>query len=403
MPHNPKPPTEIVEPSAMSATASAADETTLSMLRTLVTRPCRAIVTCVTRRLGTFASLVLGLVAALVLVPAAPSSAAATMSVVSRDSNQEPQLLSTSSGRLTDVDVVTDGPAANVVVTFSGTGLSIDTPVVNLGTVNGSERATVEVTATTPGFHTLEIGVTSSDSGSVGTTLPLMWAPGTSAPGGDSLAGRNYGDVDLYEFAGNSYEDRQLLSFLDDDLAFIGNPAKGRPTCTSGSETARSGCVAYHYDKSTGIVQIGGAIGIRQGKAVHVEGIGRSDDSGGETYNLRDFVQLVSYPAPGKKFGLTWKWTYDNFPDGLTSVKLTLRKNGTFVLAAATDNKKPKVKHGSYALTAPGRLRLKGKFGVELHTFAVRSVAGVATPQKGAWLTFGTGKNADVVPLTRVP
>lgn len=356
-----------------------------------------------TRRLGAIVSLVLGLVAALVVVSAAPSSAAATMTVSTRDSHQQPQLLSTSSGRLTDIDVVTDGPAANVVVTLSGTGLTIETPVVNLGTVNGSERATVEVTATTPGFHTLDIEVTSSDSGSVGTTLPLMWAPGTSVPGDDSLAGRNYGDVDLYEFAGNSYEDRQLLSFLDDETAFIGNPAKGRPTCTSASETARRGCVAYHYDKGTGIVQIGGAIGIRQGKAVYVEGIGRSDDSGGETYNQREFVQLVSYPAPGKRYGITWKWTYDNVPDGLTSVKLTLRKNGTFVLAVAEDYKKPKVKKGTYALTAPGRLRLKGKFGVELHTFVVRSVSGVAAPQKGAWLTFGKGKNADVVPLTRVP
>ena len=33
IPHNPKPPTEIVAPSGMSATASAADETTLSMAR----------------------------------------------------------------------------------------------------------------------------------------------------------------------------------------------------------------------------------------------------------------------------------------------------------------------------------------------------------------------------------
>ena len=33
MPHSPNPPTEIVAPSGMSATASAADETTLSMAR----------------------------------------------------------------------------------------------------------------------------------------------------------------------------------------------------------------------------------------------------------------------------------------------------------------------------------------------------------------------------------
>ncbi len=35
MPHNPNPPTERVAPSGMSATASAAEETTLSMLGTL--------------------------------------------------------------------------------------------------------------------------------------------------------------------------------------------------------------------------------------------------------------------------------------------------------------------------------------------------------------------------------
>ena len=355
-----------------------------------------------TRRLAPALSLLVGLALVLVAAPllAGASSALATMTVTTRDDAADPQLLSTSFGRVTDVTINADG-ATDVTVTFSGTGLTVDTPVVNLGTVSGAKTTSVEVTATTGGFHTLNIQVASSNSSPVGASLPLMWAPGSPVVGSGDLTGRNYGNVDLYEFAGTSYEDRQLLSFLDAETAYIGNPAKGRPTCASASETKRTGCVAYHYDDATGVVQIGGAIGKIKGKSVYVEGIGRADDQGaGETFNQRTFTKRVGYPAPGKRYGATWSWRYDNYPDGLSFVKLTLRKNGTFELRTAELGEQAKLKTGTYALTAPGRLRLKGSFGTELHTLAVRAKSnGKADPAKGVWVTFGKGKNVTVVPL----
>ena len=60
-----------------------------------------------------------------------------------------------------------------MIVTFSGAGLSFDTPVVGLGTVSGDKRASVEVTADDAGFHTLNIQVTSSNSPPSIASLPV--------------------------------------------------------------------------------------------------------------------------------------------------------------------------------------------------------------------------------------
>jgi hypothetical protein len=346
----------------------------------------------------------LGLVVALVLVPAGPA-AAATMTVTTRDSAVNPQLVSTTAGRVFDVDVHTDSNATNVHVVFSGTGLTVDTPDVDLGNVNGSERASVEVTATSGGLHTLNIQVTSNNSSTVNTSLPFVWAPGgTPIPANGDLTGRNYGNVDLYTAnGGNSYEDRQMLSFLDGELAFIGPPSKGRPVCTSGSSVARKGCVTYRYDTATGLVQIGGAIGHVTPKRVYVEGIGIADDSDGELYNHRTFAQRIGYPSPGKTYAGSWHFSYSQFLDsGPALVKLTLNKNGTFSLkyGYGDDDGKVTTRTGTYALVAPGRLRLKGTFGSEIHTFAVRTTtAGKAKPAKGIWFTLGTGKHTEAVPM----
>lgn len=356
-----------------------------------------------TRRLGSLLALVLGIAAFLVVVPVGPSSAAATLTVKTRDDPAAPQLLTTSAGRITDVDLASVGTATGVTVTFSGAGLSIDTPVVAVGNVNGDKRVSVEVTATNAGFHTLNIHVTSTNSTSVDASLPYMYAPGGAPlPATGDLSGRNYGNVDLYVAnGGNSYEDRQILSFLDGATAFIGPPAKGRPTCKSASATKREGCVTYRYDTGTGLVQIGGAIGRVTPKSVYVEGIGISDDSDGELFNKRTFSQRIGYPSPGKKFAGSWKFSFSQFLEsGPTLVKLTLRKNGTFSLTSAYGTDKAKTKSGTYALTAPGRLRLKGKFGKEFHTFAVRTTTqGKAAPKKGIWFTLGKGKNIDAVPM----
>ena len=251
----------------------------------------------------------------------------------------------------------------------------------------------------------LTIQVTSTNSTAVSTSLPLMWAPGgTPIPATGALGG-NYGNVDLYTFAGTSFEDRQLLTFLDGDTAFIGNPAKGRPVCKKASSTSRKGCVSYRMDDATGLVQIGGVIGrvAANGLSIYTNGIGRADDSEGETFNERTFSQRFGYPGSGKRYGQTWKWTYDNVPEGISSVKLTLRKNGTFQLATGYDGEKPTVRKGTYRLTAPGRLVLKGRFGTETHSFGVRfGKFDTAEPTKGIWLTYGKGKHVDVFTLKAV-
>jgi hypothetical protein len=358
----------------------------------------------VTRRLGALLTLAL---AAVLLVPTSPSHALATMTVVTVDDPTYPQKLSTSVGRVTDIKVTADG-ATDVVVTFSGAGLSFNTPVVNLGTVSGEKRTTVDVKAVTAGFHTLDVQVTSSNSSTVSASLPYMWAPGgTPIPATGDLTGLYYGNVDGYSSTGGvSYQDRDLLTFLDGATAYVGNPPKGRPRCRTASATGLSGCVAYRYDTSTGLVQIGDAIGRVMPTSVYTNGIGTGDDSDGELFSERVFSERVDYPGVGKRYGGNWEFSYGQFMEtGPTFVRLSLRKNGRFELQTAFANGEAKTKRGTYALTAPGRLRLKGGFGTELHTLAVRTTnKGKAKPGKGIWLTLvkGKGTYVYVVPMKPV-
>lgn len=339
------------------------------------------------------------------LLPAAPSAAVPQMQLSPID-RLNPILLSMSEGRSTGVLVLTDEDVTGVTVTFSGAGLTFDPAVVDLGNIDAvdGKRAYTEITATTGGMHTVHVTMDANETGGYEFDI-FAWTPGGAPiPATGDLSGRHYGNVDLYTSnGGNSYEDRQMLSFLDDELAFIGPPGKGRPTCTTGSETKTKGCVRYRYDTANQIVQIGGAIGRAIPSSVAVEGIGRADDGEGELFNRRTFSQRIKYPGPGNTYGGSWRFSYSQFLDvGLATVKLTLTKKGTFTLryGYGDDDGKITTRTGTYSLTAPGRLRLQGKFGTELHTFALRTDKnGKVKPSQGIWFTFGQGKHVSAVPM----
>jgi hypothetical protein len=292
---------------------------------------------------------------------------------------------------------VTGGPATNVTVTVSGTGLTTPAPR-NFGAVSSQAVGSAAVTATTGGFHQLTFTVTADGAAPAGTTLNYVWAPTgalTVSPGAD-LQYTYFGTTGLYSENGTSYEDRSELLFLTQDIAYYGVPAAGLPKCKHGSITATSGCLTYAFDPASHLIQIGGAIGTVDKKGVHTIGLGITDYQDGEYFAHRDWTTQLQFPNTHNRYQGTWTWRYTNYcPDCFTFSSLTLRKDGTFVLV---DNwRKKRTITGRYDVSHLGRMRLTGKFGAEVHTFSVLlSKKGKPDPRLGVALGYGRHKHTDV-------
>lgn len=297
---------------------------------------------------------------------------------------------------------VTGGPANNVTVSATGTGLLTSAPQ-NLGTLNGQSHATMSVAATTGGFHQLTVTVTADGAAPVASTLKYVWAPTgalTVSPSQD-FQHTYFGTTGYSSENGTSFPDRAELLFLTQDTAFYGVPVGGLPTCKKASTTATEGCLKYAYDQTTGLVQVGGSIGYVDKSGIHTQGLGIADLQDGENYAHRDWSKQLQFPHAHNRYAGTWSWKYDNIPNTEpTFVTLTLRKNGTFTLLDNW-NKKRTIK-GHYEISHFGRMVLTGKFGHEVHSFAVfLTKAGKPAPQVGVALGFGTKKDHTVVFLTR--
>ena len=296
---------------------------------------------------------------------------------------------------------VAGGPASNVTVTASGPGL-VTPAAQNLGTLDGAGHTFLNISAATGGFHQLTVTVSADGATPVMSTLNYVWAPSgalTVSPSHD-LQYTYFGATGYSSENGTSFPDRAELLFLSQDTAFYGVPIGGLPKCKSGSTTATAGCLAYAYDKSTGLIQIGGSIGYVDKAGIHTQGLGIADLQDGENYAHRTWAKRLQFPNTHNRFRRTWSWRYDNYPNtSPTFVVLTLRKDGTFALS---DNwRKKRTIKGRYDISHFGRMVLTGRFGHEVHNFAVfLTKAGKPAPQVGVALGFGTKKEQTVVFLT---
>jgi hypothetical protein len=296
---------------------------------------------------------------------------------------------------------VAGGPANNVTVSASGPGLQLSAPQ-NIGTLTTDGHASLGISALTGGFHQLTVTVTADGATPVVSVLKYVWAPTgalTVSPSQD-FQFTYFGTTGFSSENGTSFPDRAELLFLTQDTAFYGVPTGGLPKCKKGSTTATSGCLKYAYDQGTGLIQIGGSIGYVDKKGIHTQGLGIADLQDGENYAHRDWSKQLQFPNTHNRYAGTWSWKYDNIPNtSPTFVALTLRKNGTFRLF---DNwRKKRTITGHYDVSHFGRMVLTGKFGHEVHSFAVfLTKAGKPAPQAGVALGFGTKKDNTVVFLT---
>lgn len=295
---------------------------------------------------------------------------------------------------------VAGGPATNVTVSVSGTGLTTSAPQ-NLGTVGTSAFGSAAITANTGGFHQLTFTVTADGAAPAATTLNRVWAPtgGLTVSPVASLRDTYYGTTGTYSEAGTSYDDTAMLLFLTDDTAYYGAPHAGLPKCRTASTTAKMGCLAYAYDPASQLIQVGGAIGRVDTYGVHTVGLGITDYQGGEYYPHRDWLDRWQLAHPHRRYAGTWRWAKETFLYS-DAVSLTLRKDGTFVLSDGVGKKKRTIK-GRYAVSGVGRMVLRGGFGKQIRTFAVRLDKKGKRDLRQVALTFGTKRSSGVVFLTR--
>ena len=284
-------------------------------------------------------------------------------------------------------------PLRDVTVTVvESEGLYVDpmvTTIVDTGD-NTAELVGFVVQGRTPGLHTLTIEVSSPDSDTRSISLPYVWRSGGSPLSGyDSLSGRLYGvsGLDSYDCGASeecTYRYSERLSFVSDfhvsrSLAVRGaQPPCGRGGC----------CPKYHYDRRSGLVQIGkNHIGRVTKRAAYFDG---------------DRYAPMAYPRRGQRFEGTWQYGANvDEGRGIVEQRLTLRSNGRFRLyyfvdthryseAPDEDTAYERRMSGTYKIGRNGRLRLNDNLRklTEKATLAlITTRSGTPRPAtKGIWL-----------------
>ncbi len=290
--------------------------------------------------------------------------------------------------------------ATDVTIHAEGEGLSFADDTDSYAEVHPGDGVSgyFEVTATSPGFHSLTITATAAGAEPVSVTLPLLWAPGgPPLPGGGDLSGRGYGWSGYVSGVVGESSSRvtTMLTFVDDTYAFVGKPGRGLPTCPG------RGCVRYHYDPSTGLVQVGhDLIGQVLGPRLYVEGLTYEDPELADFWPAAVLSDAVGTPRHQRYSG-TWSYSSRFYPDGLVEQRLTLNRNGTFRLRFRYDFNPQRKLSGTYHLGRSGGITFRSpRTDTILNgTLLVREdLSGVPKPgTRGIWLILALHRDGDVV------
>jgi hypothetical protein len=291
--------------------------------------------------------------------------------------------------------------AASVTANAAGPGLAIGDPDQVLAATSAKTAYfTFDVAATTPGFHALTVTVSATGATPAQVTLPYVWADGSPAfPATGSLAGRAYGWQGAVNVAGleSSVRDTEMISFVSPTMAYLGLPRAGQPKCT----TAGKGCLAYAFDASTGLVQVGtGIVGRVVGDGLHTDGFVPADEQDSELFADETFTRPLSFAKSGSRLNGTWRYSDESYPDGLVYELVTFRPNATYELAFRVDDQKTRNLSGIYRIGKRGKITFRSKGRVaQTGTLAlVGPKVGKAKPAKlGIWLILSgpNGKRPD--------
>jgi hypothetical protein len=293
-------------------------------------------------------------------LPSATAQAAPVLSLSSVVDPADPQVVPTGSDTEAVDFAVGTTEAASVTVTASGAGLTIANPGQVL-TVGSAAGFSVQVSATTPGFHALTVTVSATGATPQSVTLPYVWADGSPAfPSTGSLAGRTYGWQGTDQVTGLESSTRavEMLSFVSPTLAYVGLPAAGRPRCA----TAGKGCVAYSYDVASGLVQVGThVVGRVDGDGLRTDGFVPADNQDGELFAHEALAHPLAVARPRTRLGGTWRYRSRDYPTGITYEQVTFRKDGTCAVAFSVDGGKVQKLAGGYAVGRGGEVTFRSR------------------------------------------
>ncbi|WP_154402768.1 hypothetical protein [Nocardioides speluncae] len=156
---------------------------------------------------------------------------------------------------------------------------------------------------------------------------------------------------------GPAYSQRETLWFLSDRLVFLGVPTRGKPTCTPDKVVPDSytGCQHYWWNKESNLLQIGRWVG-------RVTATGIVYHHPVHNVPVR-FEHRFGTARAGTRYRGTWTdQIYRGNEEWILTVRLTLRRDGTFTLAQSESGLISRMR-GRYRINQDGRLTLRLRDG----------------------------------------
>jgi hypothetical protein len=226
------------------------------------------------------------------------------------------------SGQTTSISVVvlSDQPVT-INARSDDDGLQIMDPQRTFGALTVPTTVTFQVSALSPGFHPFSVQM----DGSVGPPFHSVgvqysaWTSGSPLPEGPSEGSRLavYG----YQAPGSA---PQLLTFASRDYAYLGLPARGRPSCTQEG----AGCIPYWVDPGpAATVQIGtGIVGAFHRGGFYTDGLVPPGPTTGTPFGRHDFINPLYFMEPRTGLRGTYAYADRSRTSGLTRQKVTFLK-----------------------------------------------------------------------------
>lgn len=345
--------------------------------------------------------LVIALTVALVGLPSSPTAAdVPTLVLEPYEKRDRPHIVPTGEdSEPFHWNLAANGAATNVTVHIQGDGLTFERETFEYGDLADGEFLLdyTEVSATSPGFHSLTVTATADDAATVSYTLDRLWAPGgPPIPGGGDLSGRGYGWSGFVTGVVGESSTRvtTMLNFVDDTHAYVGLPRRGL-RCPA----AR--CVRYYYDLSTGLVQVGeDMIGQVLGPNIYIEGLTPPEPDVPDLRTGALLSDAVGLPRH-RRYSRSWGYHTDTYPDGLVYQRLTLNRNGTYRLAFRYETNPVRHLSGTYRLGRRGHIAFRNpRTDTALHGTLLVREAPDGTPKpgsRGIWLILELHRRSGTV------
>ena len=244
-------------------------------------------------------------------------------------------------------------------------GLQIVDPQRTFGALPVPTTVTFQVSALSPGFHSLSVQMDGSEGPpfySVGVGYGFVWTSGSPLPEGvpsGKARLQTYG----YQAPGGP---PQLLSFVSKDYAYLGLPANGQPTCTQEG----AGCVRYWVNSGPAqAAQIGTSIvGAFHRGGFYSDGFVPPGPTTGAPYGRDDFINPLYFVNARSGLKGTYAYTDRSRTSGLATEKVSFLKSagnlvGDFRLTYAYAGGRKRTLEGTFRVENGGAITFRDNGG----------------------------------------